>query len=290
MEKSPSSSPDFSVRDFFKRFPDDDACLAHIMEQRYGLKCFCPSCGVETTFHKIEGRKAYAGAECGHHIYPCAGTIFQDSRTSLQSWYYAIYLFIATRHGVSAKELQRSLGVTYKTAWRMGHQIRDLLAKANGFEALNGHVEIDETFVGGRQPANIGRSRKEKTVVLGMKQRGGRLVTEVVDNHRRSSLKPVILETIEEGATISTDELKSYLLLEHYGYEHGRVNHDKQWVNGIHHTNNLESFWKLFKASVRGTHIHISKKHMQRYLNEFSFRSNNRERANLMFDLAIGAL
>ena len=290
MVKSSSTVQDFSVRQFFARFPSDDACLDHIMEQRFGHKCFCPDCGVETTFHRITGRKAYSGAACGHHIYPCAGTIFQDSRTPLQTWYYAIYLFIATRHGVSGKELQRTLGVTYKTAWRMGQQIRDLMAKADVFVALNGHVEIDETFVGGRQPANIGRARKEKTVVLGLKQRGGRLVTEVVDDYKRSSLKPVILETVEEGATVSTDELRSYLLLEHYGYEHGRVNHDKQWVNGIHHTNNLESFWKLFKASVRGTHIHVSKKHMQRYLNEFTFRSNHRERGNLMFDLVVGAL
>ena len=290
MSKSPSVSPDFSVRDFFKRFSDDDACLAHIMEQRYGFKCFCPSCGVETTFHKIVGRKAYSGADCGHHIYPCAGTIFQDSRTPLQSWYYAIYLFIATRHGVSAKELQRTLGVTYKTAWRMGHQIRDLLAKANSFEALSGHVEIDETFMGGLSPRADKAPNKGKTVVLGMKQRGGRIVTEVVDNNRRSSVKPIILETIEEGATVSTDQLRSYLLLANYGYDHGSVNHEKEWANGIHHTNNLESFWNIFKNSVRGTHIHISKKHMQRYLNEFSFRSNYRARVNLMFDLAIGAL
>lgn len=290
MSKSPSVSPDFSVRDFFKRFPDDDACLAHIMEQRYGLKCFCPSCGVETTFHRIAGRKAYSGADCGHHVYPCAGTIFQDSRTPLQSWYYAIYLFIATRHGVSGKELQRTLGVTYKTAWRMGHQIRDLLAKANGFEALNGHVEIDETFLGGVGSKDNNKSFYGKTIVLGMKQRGGRIVTEVVENYKTSSLKPIILETVEEGATVSTDSLKSYLLLENFGYEHGRVNHEKEWANGIHHTNNLESFWNIFKNSVRGTHIHISKKHTQRYLNEFSFRSNYRARENLMFDLAIGAL
>ena len=257
MSKSKSVSPDFSVREFFKRFPDDDACLEHVMEQRYGSKGFCPTCGVETTFHRITERKAFSGAACGHHIYPCAGTIFQDSRTPLTVWYYAIYLFIATRHGVSGKELQRQLGVTYKTAWRMGQQIRDLMDKADGFTALRGHVEIDETFVGGRQPGNTGRSRKEKTVVLGMKQRGGRLVTEVVDNNRRASVKPVILETVEEGATVSTDHLRSYLLLENYGYEHGRVNHNEKWVDGIHHTNNLESFWKLFKVSVRSTHIHV---------------------------------
>ena len=295
MSKSPSVSPDFSVRDFFKRFPDDDACLAHVMEQRYGLKGICPHCGVETTFHKIEGRKAYAGADCGDHIYPCAGTIFQDSRTPLQSWYYAIYLFIATRHGVSAKELQRTLGVTYKTAWRMGHQIRDLLAKANGFEALKGHVEIDETYVGGRHSLKkgwvSGSRAQEKTIVLGMLQRGGRVVTEVIPDVKTKTIKPIVLDTIEPGATISTDELSSYNLLKNFDYEHGSVNHGKEeYVRGKHHINSLEGFWHLFKASVRGTHISVSEKHMQRYLNEFSFRSNYRARVNLMFDLVVAAL
>lgn len=173
MNKSPSTTQEFSVREFFERFPDDDACLEHVMEQRYGLKGFCPTCGVETTFHRMTERKAFAGAACGHHVYPQAGTIFQDSRTPLQTWYYAIYLFIATRHGVSGKELQRTLGVTYKTAWRMGQQIRDLMAKADGFTALRGHVEIDETLVGGVNPPDKARVLGAKTIVLGMKQRGG---------------------------------------------------------------------------------------------------------------------
>ena len=290
MSKSPSSSPEFSVRDFFKRFPDDDACLDHLMEQRYGLKCFCPSCGVETTFHRISDRKAFSGAACGHHVYPQAGTIFQDSRTPLQTWYYAIYLFIATRHGVSGKELQRTLGVTYKTAWRMGQQIRDLMAKADGFTALRGHVEIDETYVGGKKIGNAGRVAGGKTIVMGMKQRGGRIVTEVVPNVKMSTLKPIVLETIEEGTKVSTDELMSYGLLKPYGYDHGSVKHKaKEWKRGEHHINSLESFWSLFKHSVRSTHIHVSPQHMARYVKEFSFRSNHRWRGNWMFDLVIGA-
>ena len=291
MSKSPSTKQAFSVREFFARFPDDDACLAHLMDQRYGLKGFCPSCGVETTFHRLTERKAFAGAACGHHVYPQAGTIFQDSRTPLQTWYYAIYLFIATRHGVSGKELQRSLGVTYKTAWRMGQQIRDLMAKADGFTALRGHVEIDESFVGGRITGDVVRARRAKTIVLGMKQRGGRIVTEIIPDVKLRTIKPVVLDTVEEGTKISTDELPSYNLLAHYGYDHGSVNHNQnEWVRGEHHVNNLESFWNLFKSSVRSTHIHISKKHMDRYLREFTFRSNHRERGNLMFDLVILAL
>jgi transposase-like zinc ribbon protein len=112
----------FSVHEFFEEFTDDDACLKRVIEVRYGLHHICGACGNEASFHKITGRHAFACSLCGDHVYPCAGMIFQDSHTSLQSWFYAVYLFIVTRHGVSGKELQRALGVTYKTAWRMGQQ------------------------------------------------------------------------------------------------------------------------------------------------------------------------
>ncbi len=124
-----SSVQSYSVREFFAEFPTDDACLIRVMEVRYGLRHVCGKCKTGATFHKITGRRAFACAACGDHIYPCAGTIFEDSRTPMQTWFYAIYLFIATRHGVSAKELQRTLGVTYKTAWRIGHQIRDMMTE-----------------------------------------------------------------------------------------------------------------------------------------------------------------
>ncbi len=139
MEKSKSASPDFSVRDFFKRFPDDEACLEHIFNVRFGERHECRACGKLSTFHRVKSvdkrtkaetqRRAWACASCGNHVYPTAGTIFQDTRTPLQSWFYAIYLFVTTRHGVSAKELQRQLGVTYKTAWRIGHKIREQMDK-----------------------------------------------------------------------------------------------------------------------------------------------------------------
>jgi ribosomal protein L37AE/L43A len=138
-----------TVGEFFARFPDDDACLIHIMEVRYGQRHVCAACGVEGTFHKLANRRAFSCAHCGDHVYPTAGTIFQDTRTPLQVWFYAIYLFVTTRHGVSGKELERALGVTYKTAWRMGQQIRQLMAKADSFEEMQGHVEIDEAYVGG---------------------------------------------------------------------------------------------------------------------------------------------
>jgi len=288
----------FTVRDFFKRFPDDEACLHHVMEVRYGMRHTCGACGVESTFHKITGRRAYACAQCGHHVYPTAGTIFQDSRTSLQLWFYAIFLFVTTRHGVSGKELQRQLGVTYKTAWRMGQQIRDLMGKTDGFALMQGHVELDEAYVGGRRSGGKrGRGAEGKTIVMGIKERGGRMATEVIPNVKNDTLRTVVLRKVQSGSTVSTDELMSYGLLDGDGYLHGTVKHGAKefshydWrTNAVHHTNHVERFWKLFKASVRGTHIHISSKHMQRYLNEFTFRSNHRAMENAMFDLLIGAV
>jgi len=149
-------SEKFTVRDFFNRFPTDDACLEHVMEVRYGLRHECSHCGQKASFHKITDRKAYACSRCGDHVYPCAGTVYQDSQTSLQLWFYAIYLFVTTRHDVSGKELQRQLGVTYKTAWRMGQHIRKLMRNAEGFTMLQGHVELDEAYVGGKRSGKRG--------------------------------------------------------------------------------------------------------------------------------------
>src|ERR1700754_4576129 len=134
-KRSPSATPELSVRQFFARFPDDQACLEHIMKVRFGgLKMFCDACGIEGEFHKLRDRRVYACPHCLFQIAPTANTILHDTRTPLVSWFYAMYLFATTRHGVSGKELQRQLGVTYKTAWRMGQQIRILTEKADSFE------------------------------------------------------------------------------------------------------------------------------------------------------------
>lgn len=306
MEKSKSSSPDFSVRDFFKRFPDDEACLEHIFKVRFGERHVCRACGVESTFHRIgsadkrnkEGnaRRAWACAACGDHIYPTAGTIFQDTRTPLQVWFYAIYLFVTTRHGVSGKELQRQLGVTYKTAWRIGHKIREQMEKHDLKAMLQGHVEIDEAYVGGKRPGKRGRGAAGKTIVMGFKQRGGRLVTEIIPDVKLKTLRAETLKTVQAGATVSTDELYSYRLLKEHGYSHVAVKHGaKEWAvydadtDTLHHTNHVESFWRHFKHSIRGTHVSISQQHMRKYLDEFTFRANHRGEVNLMFDRLIAA-
>ncbi len=213
-------------------------------------------------------------------------------------WFYAMYLFCTTRHGVSGKELQRQLGVTYKTAWRIGQQIRELAGNADLAAMLTGHVELDEAYVGGRRSGGKrGRGAPGKTIVMGLVERGGAMKAAVIPNVKKDTLRDVVLAKVEQGATVSTDELYSYGLLAGDGYRHGTVKHGKgeyayyDYETGVnHHVNSVEGFWRLFKASVRSTHVHISAKYMQRYLGEFTFRANHRERVNGMFDVLVGAL
>ena len=180
------------------------------MELRYGLRHPCERCLHLSTFHRLADRPAYSCAYCGANVHPMADTIFQDTRTPLRMWFYAVYLFVTTRHGVSSKELQRQLGVTYKTAYRMGMQIRELMEAADLGGLLTGHVEIDEAYVGSRRPGKRGRGAAGKTIVVGMVERGGRMTTPVVPDVRKETLRDAVLENVEPGVVVSTDELMSY--------------------------------------------------------------------------------
>ena len=180
-----------TVHEFFKKFPNDDACLDHLMEVRFGKRFVCPKCNQENNFNRVKKIPAYT-CQCGHHIHPMVDTPFHKSRTPLQKWFYAMYLFTTTRHGVSAKEVQRQLGVTYKCAWRMCQEIRKYMGKVDGDEGLSGHVEVDETYIGGRKKKMQGG--KGKTIVFGMIERNGDVMTKVVKNTRKKSLHPHILD------------------------------------------------------------------------------------------------
>jgi transposase len=282
MEAAMSDS--VTIQQFFAQFPDDDACLAHLFKQRYGDNVVCERCGEVGKFRKLSKMPAYT-CNCGNHIHPMVGTPFGRTRVPLQKWFYAMYLFTTSRHGVPAKELQRQLGVSYETAWRMGHEIRKYLAKVDGDDKLSGHVEADETMIGGKHSGGKrGRGAPGKTVVFGMVERDGNVITRVVPNVKRLTLEPHIIENIEMGAKVSTDELLSYAKLARLGYLHGTVNHNQeQWTNGEHHTRTIEGFWSLVKRSVRGTHVHISRQHLSKYLGEFEFRWNSRHAPVAMF-------
>ena len=276
----------YTFKQFQAQYPDDDACLRSIFNRKFGETKYCPSCGVESKLTKIEGRRAYACQE-GCHIYPCAGTIFEKSPTKLTLWFHAMYLITATRNGVSAKELQRQLGVTYKCAWRMGHQLRELMAardKAQNTAQLSGHVEIDETYIGVYQKREKKNHVSNKTIVMGFVQRGGDYRAEVIPANTKARLVPRVVKHVAPGSTVNTDSLRSYRTLGKLGYNHVAVNHeDKQWSIGIHNTNSIEGFWSHLKRGLSSTHCAVSPKHLQKYVDEFSFRFNNRQEPAKMF-------
>jgi transposase-like protein len=281
----------FTFQQYKAQYPDDDACLAAILERRYGKADACPQCGVVGKLTKIAGRRAYACKE-GCHTYPCAGTIFEHSSTSLSLWFHAMYLMTATRNGVSAKELQRQLGVTYKCAWRIGHQLRQLMAaraQAQNPGPMSGHVEMDETYIGGKAKVKglgLGKGNylRNKATVFGIVQRGGPLKGYVVPNELSGTVLPIVAWNVAKGTKVSTDQAGQYKPLKRLGYQHARVNHAiEEWVRGDVHTNTIEGFWSHLKRGIKSTHAAVSRKHLQKYVDEFAFRYNNREAPAEMF-------
>lgn len=271
---------------FFRLFPDDETCLSHLFNVRFGRDYQCPKCDRSGGWHRIKSERAYSCQWCGHHLHPTVGTPFEQTRTPLQLWFYAIHLFTTTRHGVSGKELERQLGVTYKTAWRMAQLIRQHMADVDGDEPLGGPfktVQVDETFVGGYQPD--GQDCSNKTLVLGMMQRRGEIITQVVPNRRRKTLEPIIAANVKPYSEVHTDELSAYLTLGAVNhYWHKRVNHAAgEYVSKAGATvNAIEGFWRHLKASINGTHIHVSPKYLARYAKEFEYRFNRRNRPEAM--------
>ncbi|KPM25121.1 hypothetical protein AAJ72_05385 [Citromicrobium sp. RCC1885] len=270
-----------TIAQFFRRFPDDETCLNHLFEVRFGQGFECPKCQKASKWFRIKAERAYSCQWCGHHLHPTVGTPFEKTRTPLQLWFYAIYLFTTTRNGVAAKELERQLGVTYKTAWRMADKIREHMADVDGERPIGGigkEVEIDETLVGGKvRGGKPGRHMENKTVVLGMVERGGQVVTVVVPDQRRATLVPAVVANVIEGTKVHTDYLHSYRTLSEEGYEHDRVNHRYEYVSDTgSHVQTIEGFWSQLKRSINGTHIHVSGKHLWKYAKEAEFRFNRR--------------
>lgn len=293
--KIPQSIPvarRFTINQFNDLFPTNDACLDWLMEQRHpeGL-AICAYCKVERKHHRIISKKAYACDHCGTYISPMAGTIFEKSSTSLRLWFYAMYLMSATRCGISAKQIQRECGVTYKTAWRMFKQIRTLMSEDIRLEGLL--VEMDETYVGGhRNKKNSrGRSTDSKTPVFGMVERGGRVIAKVTPDVKAKTLMPIVAERVLPASTVFTDDFPVYDKLSSMGkgYEHHRIRHsEKIYVMGDVHTQAIEGFWSLLKRGIGGVYHNVSGKYLQSYCDEYSFRYNRRAAGEPMFTSLLG--
>jgi transposase len=288
-KRGSASESRYSLMEFERDFPDDAACLDWLLHHRYPNGVWCPTCERITKHHRERKRTSYSCQFCGHRVHPMVGTIFENSATSLRLWFYAIYLMSSTRCGASAKHLERELGVTYKTAWRMAKQIRTLLDQDDD-ETLSGTVEVDEGYFGGQgkwkhQQGKTGRYSpfEDKSMVLAMAQRregqSAKITVQVVDPKTDGhTLAGRVSQRVMPASTVFTDEAIQYWKLGDRGYKHHRVHHtQKVYVMGNVHTNTIEGFWSLVKRGISGAHHNVSAKYLQTYLDEFAFRYNNRE-------------
>lgn len=302
----------FTLTEFRKHYNTDAACLDKIFQLRYGKLEACPECQCVAKWRRITTRRCYQCTSCYAQFYPTAGTPFEKTRTPLADWFYIIYLFTTTRNGVAAKEIERQLGVTYKCAFRMGHCIRALIGGMDT-EILKGFVEFDESYSGGAFKNKSKQKRKEirdnqeryidrkgierirnrntdgKASVFAMVERGGKVIAYTVPKITKATVFTLATKHIDKNAIVSTDESRLYDDLGSIGFEHGRVLHAvEQYRNGMFCTNTIEGYFSQLKRTIKGTHLHVSEEYLQNYINECSFRYNNRKTPNQMFDAIIG--
>ena len=267
-------------------FSDFERCREFMIELRWPDGTItCPRCGGDRVKWLAKARvwKCYA-----KHKQPTfslkTGTIFEDSPIRIDKWITAVWLVVNCKNGISSYEMGRHLGVTQKSAWFMNHRIRKAMQDGS-FDKLGGEVEVDETFIGGkarnmhgskRQQRITGTGGKDKTVVLGMLERDGRVRTTVLEDRRKRSIQPEVRDHVKAGAALYSDELLSYhgLATE---YAHQVINHAVEYVNGNVHTNGMENYWSLLKRGLNGTYVSVEPFHLFRYLDEQTFRFNNRE-------------
>jgi len=296
------------LTEFYRDFPDDEACLVWLWNTRYAIDggdtAFCERCEQVRVFKRYtakQQRQDWTCTGCGLHVHPTAGTIFHKSSTSLHLWFYAMYLMTSTRSGISAKQLERELGVTYKTAYRIFKLIRTELMVQDDDEPLSGEVEMDEMYVGGKPrqsdratwtdlpPAQRQKAAKDFSVqkrvsVFGMVERDGKVRAMVVPNSQAETLMPYVAENVKRGSTVYTDDGTMYKRVHEMGFDHFTVGHRAHvYVSGDVHTQTIEGFWSLVKRGIWGVHHSVSRQHLQMYLNEYVWRFNRRNDGRMMF-------
>ena len=273
-------------------FADPEVCVEFVSNLRWPDGAVCPNCeGREHSY--LTTRRLWKCKSCKKQFSVKVGTIFEDSAIPLDKWLVAIWKIANSKNGVSSHELGRSLGLTQKSAWFVNHRIR-LAMQTGTFNKLDGEIEVDESYIGGKarnmhrdrwlaksQGLGRGRAKQVKTLAVGILQRDGRVRAAVLPDTKKPTLHTHVQEHVAEGATIYTDSLNSYIGLEWKGYEHKIVDHAKLYVDGRIHTNGLENFWSLVKRGLHGTYVSVQPFHLFRYLDERAFTYNERDLSDL---------
>ena len=295
---------EYTVADFHREFPTDESCLEWLWRQLHsvdGHTADCPKCEKPRRFHRVKSRNSYSCDSCGHHLHPTAGTIFHKSTTPLRLWFHAVFLLSQTRCGISAKQLQREIGVTYKTAWRMFNSIRQMLQDDDD-SPLTGEVEMDETAWGGkiragdRSRAATSTERRQDAMakvsqrpsILAMVERGGRVRVKVVSERSMANIEPFVRDNISPEATLYTDEWALYVGLGSRFAAHHRIAHkDGIYADGHVHTQTIEGFFGNVKRGLSGVQHNVSRKWLEIYVQEFAFKYNHRNDGVPMFRLLL---
>ena len=277
-KQKPETKQNMNLVKLIDQFHSEDRCRAYLEELRWPDGIQCPRCEHDK-ITRISDRRQLACNSCDYHFSVTSGTIFHDTHLPLWKWFLAVYTMVESKKGVSANQIKRELDVAYRTAWYLCHRIRAAMSQAqDGARLLNGTIEADETFVGGKV-RGLGHGYKgNKAVVVGVVERGGEIRLQVAEDRTRKVLHEIVLRNTEPDAeAIYTDDWEAYQGIGDHDTRHETVNHSiEEWVRGDVHTNTVEGVWSLLKRSIIGSYHHVSVKHLDAYLDELEWRFGNR--------------
>lgn len=276
------SKSTISTFKLFEMFPNNESARVYLELRLWPAGTICPDCrsGGRVTVRKRGG--FYHCNACNFDFTVRTGTVFERSKVPLHKWVYAMYLLVTARKGISSMQLAKEIGITQKSAWFMLQRLREACSTPDNIDKLRGIIEIDETFVGGKErnkhehkKLKAGRGPVGKTPVLGMRERGGRTRAMVVESTDAGTVQNEIHGAVEAGSQLYTDEYGAYTDLDGLFFSHDTCNHSAgEWVNGAAHTNSIESVWAVLKRGLHGVYHHASPKHLHRYVDEFTWRLN----------------